>query len=114
MHAAGEGALAAARALRNILAHLSVDAAVEALTEEFPWLELLPGAELPQFVSDFTRAARISAELGQWSVLAETVREWKATAAVYADPHLLRQLTGALSEDHGHVPGPLEGKPDAG
>jgi hypothetical protein len=57
---------------------------VAALAEEFPWLQLLPLAELPQFVSDFTRAAQISAEIGQWPVLAETVREWKATAAVSA------------------------------
>jgi hypothetical protein len=111
--AAGEGALAAARALRNILAHLPTDAAVEALAEEFPWLSLLPSAELPQFVTDFTRSARISAELGQWSVLAETVREWKATAAVYADPEILRQLTGPLTEDHGPVPGPVEADADA-
>jgi hypothetical protein len=114
VNAAGEGALAAARALRNILAHLPIEAAVEALTEEFPWLSLLPSAELPQFVGDFTRSARISAELGQWSVLAETVREWKATAAVYAEPGLLAQLTGPLTEDHGQVPGPVGADSDAG
>ena len=114
VNAAGEGALAAARALRNILAHLPTDAAVEALAEEFPWLSLLPAAELPQFVADFTRSARISAELGQWAVLAETVREWKATAAIYADPRLLGELTGPLSEDHGQVPGPVEMDAEAG
>jgi hypothetical protein len=114
VHAAGEGAQAAARALRNILAHLPIEAAVEALAEEFPWLSLLPSAELPQFVADFTRSARISAELGQWSVLAETVRQWKATATVYADPELLRQLTGPLTEDHGQVPAPVEAGVDAG
>jgi len=90
MNAAGEGAHAAARALRNVLLHLPIDLAVVALTEEFPWLELLPREEMPQFVAEFTRSAQISAELGQWSVLAETVRGWKATATVYADPALLR------------------------
>lgn len=114
VNAAGEGALAAARALRNILAHLPVGVAVEALTEEFPWLSLLPESELPQFVVDFTRSARISAELGQWSVLTETIREWRATAAIYADPALLRQLTGTLSEDHGPVLGPVQAGSDAG
>jgi hypothetical protein len=77
------------------------------LAEEFPWLELLPRAELPQFVADFTGSAQISAEVGQWSVLAKTVREWKATVAVYADPDLLRQLTVPLTEDHGPVPVPV-------
>jgi hypothetical protein len=111
--AAGEGAFTAARALRNILVHLPLDAAMAALAEEFPWLGLLPRAELPQFVADFTRSAQISAEIGQWSVLARTVREWKATAAVYADPELLRQLTEPLTEDHGPVPGPVEADADA-
>ena len=78
--------------------YLPTEAAIEALSEEFPWLILLPSAELPQFVADFTRSARISAELGQWSVLAETVREWRATAAVYAEPGLLAQLTAPLTE----------------
>ena len=100
--------------MRNILVHLPLDAAIAALAEEFPWLELLPRAELPQFVADFTRSAQISAEVGQWSVLAKTVREWKATAAVYADPELLRQLTEPLTEDHGPVPGPVEADADAG
>ncbi|WP_203836224.1 hypothetical protein [Winogradskya humida] len=107
-NAAGEGAFAAARALRNILAHLPTAAAVEALAEEFPWLTLLPEDELPQFVTDFTKSARISAELGQWSVLAQTVREWRATAAVYADPKLLAELTTPLTGDYGPVPAPVE------
>ena len=113
VNAAGEGAFTAARALRNILVHLPPDAALAALAEEFPWLDLLPLAELPQFVADFTRSAQIAAEVGQWSVLAETVREWRATAAIYADPALLSQLTGPLTEDHGPVPGPVEATPDA-
>ncbi|MFG1952152.1 hypothetical protein [Micromonospora sp. NPDC048830] len=82
--------------------------AVEVLAEEFPWLRLLPADDLPQFVSDFVTATRISADLGQWSVLAQTLREWKATAAVYTDPALVRELTEPLSDDHGPVPGPTE------
>lgn len=106
--AAGEGAIAAARALRNVLAHLPVALAADALTEEFPWLALLPADDLPIFVRDFVRAAEISAELGQWGFIAQTIREWKATAAVYADPTLARDLTRPLSDDYGPVPGPEE------
>lgn len=51
---------------------------------------------------------------GQWSVLAQTVREWKATAAVYADPSLLRRLTEPLMEGYGPVPSPVEADDDAG
>ncbi|REF97659.1 hypothetical protein DFJ67_3663 [Asanoa ferruginea] len=106
MTAASEGALAAARTLRNVLTHLSAEQAAEALSDEFPWLALLPTPDLPLFVRDFVKAAQISAELGQWGVLAQTLREWKATAAVYADPALARDLTRPLTDDHGPVPGP--------
>ncbi|MGW0505235.1 hypothetical protein [Micromonospora sp. NPDC003241] len=106
--AAGEGAIAAARTLRNALVYLPVDVAATVLAEEFPWLRLLPDVDLPEFISDFTTAARISADLGQWSVLTQTLREWKATAAVYTDPALVRELTQPLSDDHGPVPGPSE------
>jgi hypothetical protein len=107
--AAGEGAVAAARALRNILSHLPPEKIAEALSDEFPWLGLLPEVDLPLFVRDFVKAAQVSAELGQWSVLAQVVREWKATAVVYTDAALVGQLTGGLGDDYGPVPGPAEG-----
>jgi hypothetical protein len=110
--AADEGSFAAARALRNVLAHLPVEVAAAALADEFPWLDLLPAAELAEFVADFTRSTQISAELGRWSVLAQTIREWKATAAIHADPSLLSDLTRPLTDDFGPVPGPME-SPDA-
>jgi hypothetical protein len=110
----GEGAIATVRALRNLLAHVSAEVAAEALTEEFPWLSLLPADDVEQFVADFIKAARISAELGQWSVLAELLRGWKATAMVFADPDLLRQLSGPLNDDLGPVPAPVEADSDGG
>jgi hypothetical protein len=70
--------------------------------------------ELPQFVADFTKATRISAELGQWSLLAETVREWKATAAVYADQVSSASSPAPLSDDHGPVQGPMGADRDRG
>lgn len=79
--AAAVGALRAARALRNALAHLSTDDAVRALTEEFPWLDQLPSTGRRQFATDFVRAVQASAELGQWSVLAQVIVEWKASSA---------------------------------
>jgi hypothetical protein len=63
---AADGALSAARALRNALAHLSADDAVDTLVEEFPWVDLLPVAERGRFVADFVRAVGASAELGRW------------------------------------------------
>lgn len=103
---AAVGALCAARALRNALAHLSADDAVGALIEEFPWLDLLSEADRRQFASDFVRAVQASAELGRWSVLAQVVVEWKATAAVLADPALAEELARPVDDDLGPVPAP--------
>lgn len=110
--ASGEGAITAVRALRNVLAHIPVEMAAAALSDEFPWLSLLPADAVSQFVDEFVKAARISAELGQWSVMAETLRGWKATALIYADPDVLAQLTGPLDDDLGPVPAPVGDGPD--
>ncbi|SNT07705.1 hypothetical protein SAMN05421812_10359 [Asanoa hainanensis] len=98
MDGAAEGAIAAARTLRGVLAQLAPDQALEVLSEEFPWLALLPETDATLFVRDFGKAAQISAELGQWTVLAQALREWKATAAVYANPTLADDLTHPLNE----------------
>ncbi|HEY1175902.1 MAG TPA: hypothetical protein VGF17_07065 [Phytomonospora sp.] len=107
--ATSEGAMTAVRALSNLLAHLPAAQVVDALVDEFPWLELLPEESVLQFVTEFTKAARASVDLSQWSLLARTLHEWKATAAVYADPALLAELSGPLEGDHGAVPNPMEG-----
>lgn len=103
---AADGALSAARALRNALAHLQGDAAADVLVEEFPWVDLLPEADRLQFVADFVRAVGASAELGRWSVLAQVLVEWKATAAVHTDPALVTELTRPLDDDLGPAPAP--------
>jgi hypothetical protein len=68
----------------------------------------LPDEEKAEFAADFARAFQASAELGEWSVLAQTVREWRSTAAIHADPVLAKQLTGPLDGDFGPVPAPME------
>ena len=105
---ASEGSIVAARALRNVLAHLPHDVAARALLDEFPWVDVLPEAEQAQFVRDFARSFQASAELGQWSVLAQTITEWRSTAALHADPALGGKLTGPIDEDFGPVPGPAD------
>ncbi|MGH3569582.1 MAG: hypothetical protein ACRDRH_26930 [Pseudonocardia sp.] len=103
---AAEGALTAARALRNALAHLSADGAADTLAEEFPWADLLPEPDRRRFAVDFVRAVQASAELGQWSVLAQVLVEWKATAAIHSDPALVEELARPLVGDFGTVPAP--------
>ncbi|MGH3711523.1 MAG: hypothetical protein ACRDRU_05535 [Pseudonocardiaceae bacterium] len=101
-----DGAVAAARALRNLLEHVAPQTVATALIEEFSWADVLPEQDRAQFVTDFARAFQASAEMGQWALLAQTVREWKTTAAVHADPELAEQLTGPLNDDFGAVPDP--------
>lgn len=98
-----DGSVAAARALRNVLAHLPHEVAARALIEEFPWVDFLPEQARRQFVVDFARAFQASAELGQWSALDRTVQEWKSTAAIHADPVLAEQLRGPVEDDFGAV-----------
>ena len=102
---AADGAVSAARALRNALAHLDGDGAADVLIEEFPWVDLLPDADRLRFVADFVRAVGASAELGRWSVLAQVLVEWRATAAVHADA-LVAELSRPLEDDLGPVPPP--------
>lgn len=103
-----EGSVTAARALRNLLARLPADVAARALIDEFPWVDVLPPHEQTRFVDDFARAFQASAELGQWSILAQTIREWRSTAIIHADSALAAKLTGPLDEDFGPVPEPTE------
>jgi hypothetical protein len=105
---ASEGAVTAARALRTLFDHLSPDAAADALLDEFPWAGVLPKADRAQFVEDFVQAFRASAELGQWSLLTQTLDEWKNTAGIHADPELVRLLAEPLGDDFGPVPAPAE------
>lgn len=108
LRSASDGATTAARALRNLLHHLDPAEAAEALSEEFPWVDLLPEPDRAAFVRDFGRAFQASAEVGHWSRLAQTVAEWKATAAIHADPELARQLSQPISDDLGPVPAPIQ------
>ena len=105
-HAAADGALAAARALRNALVHLDADSAHAALAEEFPWADLLPADDRRRFAIDFARAVQASAELGQWDVLSQVLVEWRATAAINADPSLAAELSRPIDDDLGPIPAP--------
>ncbi|RJO75243.1 hypothetical protein D5S18_17980 [Nocardia panacis] len=106
--AQSEGAIIAARALRNIATHLSPEVAMTGLIDEFPWVDCLPESAQRQFVSDFVRGFQVSAELDQWSVLTQTIAEWRSTAAIRADPMLGHKLTGPIDDDFGPVPAPTE------
>lgn len=80
-----------ARTLRN-LALRSPDALTDALVEVFSWTEVFPISERSLFVEDFSRVATAAADLDDMRPLTQLLREWRATAEVYADPELAKRL----------------------
>ncbi|MGI5503243.1 DUF6247 family protein [Lentzea sp. CA-135723] len=91
------GALMAARALRSVFRHVGPDVIADALKDEFPWTAVLPESDRAEFVREFVQAIQASADLGQWSLLGQTVHEWANTAIVHADPDLHRALTTPIT-----------------
>ncbi|HEY8372996.1 MAG TPA: DUF6247 family protein [Pseudonocardiaceae bacterium] len=83
---AARGAVAAARAMYELLARVDDAAVTAVLIDEFPWAAELPESERAEFVADFIRELGVSAESGQWAGLARTLQDWRVTAAVHADP----------------------------
>lgn len=80
---------------------------VDTLGEVFPWTRFLTDRGRAQFVYDFVDTTRACADVGAWTPLGQLLHEWKATAAVRADPDLHAALTASLPEyDHGPVPAP--------
>ena len=79
------------------------------MCEAYPWTEYLPDEERTQFVEEFARELAAAASVGDFKPVAQFLHEWKATAEVYADPELLRLLSGPTEVTHGgRVPRPLD------
>ncbi|MDX3658378.1 DUF6247 family protein [Streptomyces sp. ID05-26A] len=103
------GAVTAARAMRSLFRHAGPDVVADALLDEFPWISVLPKSDRAEFAQEFVQAIAVSAELGQWSVLAQVVHEWANTAIVHADPELRRALSEPITIRDGRVvPNPMD------
>ncbi|MBL1078381.1 hypothetical protein JK358_28645 [Nocardia sp. 2] len=74
----------------------------------------MPADAQAEFVRDFASAFQAWAELGEWSVLSQTIIEWRSTAAIFADTGLADRLSGPLDGDFGAVPEPIEEGSDVG
>lgn len=83
--------LAAARMLRNLAVH-SASAFESALEDGFPWVIYLPKRERAAFTAEVTRALVASADLRDFAPVVQLLREWRATAEVYASPRLAARL----------------------
>lgn len=79
---------------------------VEVLPTAIPWTGFLPTEERLAFMHEFATTASASLAAEVFEPLAQVEREWRATAAVYADPELAAVLMRPADEDLGPVERP--------
>lgn len=104
--AVADGVRFLARMLSAALADAAVRDRLQASAEAIPWLSFLPTQQRQLFLAEFFRTAEAAAEVGVMTPLAQLLREWQATAAIYADPELAAELRRPLAGDGGRVPAP--------
>jgi hypothetical protein len=107
--AVADGVRFVARMLSAALADAAVRGRLEASAEAIPWLSFLPAQRRQEFLAEFFRTAEAAAELGVMTPLAQLLREWQATAAIYADPELAAELRRPLAGDGKRVAAPPAG-----
>ena len=71
---------------------------VEDVNVTLPWTSLLPDEERRQFVAELMEMAGAAADTGNYAPLTTLLRDWQATANVYADPAAFKELTEPLEE----------------
>lgn len=86
-----EAVEALARLLRNLAVH-SPAALDSAMDDAFGWSTLLPKADRKLFVEELTRTLVAASVVENYATVAQLLREWKATAEIFADPALARRL----------------------
>lgn len=94
------------RLLLSALADRAVRERLRASVNAIPWLKFLPERESDAFFEDFFRTAEGAADLGVMAPLGRVLREWRATAAIYADPMLAQELRRPVPGDGDRVPEP--------
>lgn len=97
--AVADGVRFLARMLSAALTDAAVRDRLQASAEAIPWLSFLPTQRRQEFLAEFFRTAEAAAELGVMTPLAQLLREWQATAAIYADPELAAELRRPLAGD---------------
>jgi hypothetical protein len=76
------------------------------LERRFPWTRFLPTDDRLAFAREFVETLQACASVGSSARLEEMVRDWKATAAIHADPVLAAELKRTLPGTSRRVPPP--------
>lgn len=87
-----------ARLLGRVLADDELRGRLADAVAAIPWVMFLPADERAVFVKDFVRTAEGAAELGSMAALGQVLIEWKATAAIHADPTLAIELKRPIDD----------------
>ena len=80
-----------ASSFRNLAVH-SPKVLESVILDAFAWSEFLPVKDRRVFLDEFSRTLSASAEIDTYGQLVQVVREWRATAEVYAEPSLAGRL----------------------
>jgi hypothetical protein len=80
---------------------INVSQLVEIAPEAFPWVRFLPESDVRVFVVELAQTLR----RGSAAQVVQVIAEWRHTAEVHADPHLLATLRQP-ARDCGPVPAP--------
>lgn len=91
-----------------VLHKITSDALLERLPDIAPWTTFLPQDDREEFLIEFLRTSMACDDIEGYEPLAQMLREWKATAAVHADPRLLAELRSPFGpeEERTRVPRP--------
>ena len=87
-----------ARLLGRVLADDELRGRLADAVAVIPWVMFLPAEEREVFIEEFVRTAEGAAELGSMAALAQVLIEWKATAAIHADPTLASELKRPIDD----------------
>ena len=87
-----------ARLVGHVLADDEIRSRFAGAAAAIPWVTFLPVPDRASFVEEFVRAAEGAAELGSMAALAQVLIEWKATAAIHADPALAIELKRPIND----------------
>ena len=95
-----------ARLLGRVLADVDIRERFAESVATIPWVTFLPASERDVFVEEVVRTAEGAADLGSMAALAQVLTEWKATAAIHADPTLAIELKRPIGGIGPHITEP--------
>ncbi|MCP4546818.1 MAG: hypothetical protein GY835_10185 [bacterium] len=68
------------------------------LPQDFAWLRQLSSEEIAEFLSELLDTVNRACVDQEWSLVAQVLESWKATAEIEADPELKAEIEQGLRE----------------